>query len=1033
MLVPTIRGSLIAAFVALAVSLSGCGSSAPGGEGGTSAVDSAPVGGLVAVAVPQSSFARGFRFVNPASGKMGPVLPLHVTNDVPSVAHRGPIAFSPDGVHVVFATTEDNLPVWTYGRLELDADGAPVYVEERRFAPAIGSEVVHFNAAGDRFYTARGWYDPESGRSHECPPVVGSTEAAVVASPDGRHHLFGCDEVVWLYFDHERLGPSDVAGLRSQFSQDGQTLIADGERVFDVPDRASRIYGHVGFFGRLLDPGDPLREALIDAHNRIAIYGLHGFGEALQNGCRDVSVEFVADPLVTEYDLLRWVKGDATSPSAELGRFDRSLVELRDRYDGGLFLPYGRSADGRKLLMGGAFWRLELVRVDDGCLTMIDYASRVVRVDLEDDTHEVVSSGELGPSELIGLDEPQRSRHLDRSWPFGMVPEPSAVELAPGLTVLPTRSGGFWGLFDDGSPALFPSAGTLPSPDGRVIVGASKEGQGDGPLCVTRTVKGAARRCIEALAVGEPWAMGGHNVVGVERLSEAATVVHLQPSAAFDGMEVHVWGHGFGAEPGRLMVGEREVSAADRVSWSDTHVVFRMSEAVGSGRVLIEGPQGVGRDARPFVVLRTPREPTPWSDTELGPVVWQQGVQRYPVERAEMTTLAGAAGEFAAADAEGYWLYRRAPVDEVEERFVEAMRDSWIRQYAERRVPGLAATLDGWQVVGGGDERGGFDHYEQAGPLLLEVGHGSTLRRDEHGAYLERNVAELGAALPASRWGMPSHPFVLEDGSILAVHPPVTPSFVRIVDFRRSGATDVPQYDESMTRALPLGMAHVAALGEVVMIVGRAETSLTTAAWMMSTDGGVGFGAAQSDAEAGRLGPLAPITAGAREGFIVLEYDRFGAVSGAGHLGLDGVPSWDVWPAPPGTAEHLRLYGDGARVFAYAPDTPTLSWLDTSVDGAVWQPIFPPSGELLSAFWDRAGERLVLATADDVFVAPWSQAPTVFEALARPELPFASVVIRGVGVLGDGTLVLRNRLEVTGEDGGPHEIQGLLVRPPAGP
>ncbi|HRE88852.1 MAG TPA: hypothetical protein PK095_06875 [Myxococcota bacterium] len=153
-------------------------------------------------------------------------------------------------------------------------------------------------------------------------------------------------------------------------------------------------------------------------------------------------------------------------------------------------------------------------------------------------------------------------------------------------------------------------------------------------------------------------------------------MVHVRPLAATDGQVVHVWGYGFGDEPGRLTVGEREVPATEVLSWSATHVVFRMSEGVGTGRVLVEGPDGVGRDACPFVVQRTLRGPTPRADTELGPVVWQQGVQRFPFVGAEDTKLWLGTEGFAAPDPDGYWLYLRALVAEAEERFVGAERQS---------------------------------------------------------------------------------------------------------------------------------------------------------------------------------------------------------------------------------------------------------------------------------------------------------------------------------------------------------------------
>ena len=1021
-------GSLASALALItALPATSCGASGDG-EGTPIVVESVEVGGLVAVDVQQSTFVRGFKFVNPASGRAGPLLPLHVTNDVPTYAHRGPIAFSPDGVHVVFATTEDGLPVWTYGRLELDDDGAPVYLEERRFDPVIGSEVVQFNAAADRFYTARGWYDPTSGRSHECPPVEGREAPAVIALPDGRHHLFVCDDVAWLYHDHERLGPVDGIGTLMHFSPDGQVVLDLGERVFHVADRASRFYDHVGFFGRLLTPDDPRREPVIDAFNRISFYGLHGFGETIFNGCNEEDIDIERDPLVTEYEVETWARGDGSTPSVTRGAFDRSLLEMPDRYDGGWAVPYGRSADGTQLVMGLALWRLEVVRVDDGCRTVVPYTTRVVKVDLASNAHTVVTSGELGEGALIPFREgSRRSPRLDQHWPFGQVPEAMAVELWPGLLLLPTQAGGFWGLGADGESAAFPDDGTLPSPDGRMLLGAKKDGpNGNGPLCATRTLVGQTPRCIEALEVREPWAVGGHNVPGIKRLSEQATVVHVQPLAATDGQEIHVWGHGFGDRPGRLTVGEREVPPTGLVSWSDTHVVFTMSEAVGTGRVLVEGPNGVGRDARPFAVLRTAKIPTPWRDTELGPVTWQQGVRRFPFSGAADTKLSGLPEEVPVADAEGYWLYRRTPVEEASERFVSATRQSWFRQYEERREPGLAPLIDGWQVVGGGAERDGFDHYEQAGPLLLEVGHGSTLRRDPHGAFLERNVAELGASLPASNWGMPSHPFVEEGGAILAVHPPATPSLVRITDFRKSGATEVPVRDEAFTKVLPLGMAHVARLGEVILIVGRAETSLTTSAWMWSTDAGTTFGAPRSEPERGRLGQVVAVESGPRTGFLTLELDRFGLVISMAHIGLDGTPSWDVLPAPPGTAEHLRLYGDGPRVYAYAPDGPTLSWLDTADTEPTWRNLGPPDGVLVSAFWDRTARRLLLATDRDVFASPLG-APPNLEALIRPELPFAHPAVRGVGAMSDGTLVVR--VTLVDDDDAPHPIQGLMVRP----
>jgi len=1008
------------------------------------------VGGLLAVDVQQSEHVRGFRLVNPATGKLGPLTALHYTGDVEHPMHRGPIAFSPDGVHLVFATTVDGLPVWTYGRVGVDADGAPVYTEERRIAGALGSELVLFNAAADRFFTARGWYDPATGDKHECPLAVGSAAPAVIPSPDGRHHLFMCDGATWLYDDDAPVVPlSGLAGY-AQFSADGRYVLSEEQHAFDVVDRATVHYTQAGLFGATLDPGDRRRQPIVDARDRVFVTGSHGFGRTIVTGafgeCFSRSVERADDPLVRDYDLGAWVRrGDAAEPARAAGAFDRAWLELRDRYDGGEAVVVGRSADGGAALLAASLWTIEFPPDPNACEYPKVRTTRVIRVDLATDAHDVTTSGELGPLDLILVDDGARtSLDLLRVAPYGLVPEPGAVELAPGL-LLTSASGGFWGLDAAGESAVFAGAGPLPTPDGRLILGARQPGpNAPGPLCATPTAGAGGRaRCLEALAVRQPWAFGGHNAPGVTALSERATVMHLAPTAADVGQAVHVFGAGFGDAPGALTVGGHPVPAADIVRWGAGHITFRMSAALGTGRVLVEGPRGADADARPFVMTFTPREPTVWSAVATPALTWQQGVTRYDLAGLDADAVAKVsvrtgADLFVVPAGADLWLFARQGLADAPGRWVEAELDAWFRPVEERYLPGLAPALaGGWQVVGGGGRRDGFEHYEQLAGVVVEMRHATATRRDDTGAFVEEDVAAWGPSLPASEWGLPAHPHALDDGTLLAVRALAgaasPPSLVKILDFQRQTAWGYPRYDDAFTKVVPLGMAEVAALGDAVVVVGRDAFSLTTAAWMVSADGGATFGEPMKDAAHGRLAQLVPVTSGPLAGFLALETSGQVGVAGVVHLTPEGAPTWDVVPVPAGPAATLRLWGDGPRVFAFDPEADALAWLDTAAEAPTWQPLTPPSGALVSAFFDRAGGRLLLATTDAVYTTPLGAAPAAFTELARPTLPFgATATLRTVAALPDGALVLRADLADTRSGAsGPHPIQGLLVRVPA--
>ncbi len=1032
----------------------GCSGEAAPDDGAPTPVSSVLIGGLLAVDVQQSELVRGFRFLNPQTGKVGPLLPLHVSTDVNAPEQRGPIAFSPEGTRVVFATTEDGLAAWTYGSLSIGSDGAPVYNEEARFSDVIGSNVVYFNAAADRFYTARGWYDPSTGRRHECALVPGNTAPAVLASPDGRHHLFECDGASWLYDDHTPLSPA-YGTDQAQFSADGQLILFGDLWAYDVHDRALRLHEYVPLFGELLGPSDPRRTPVIDERNDIAYFGWHGFGETVRSGdtgeCYRASVAAAADPLLTAYDLVRWAHGDARSPAATAGAFDRGLIDFATRYDGGTAIPVGRSVDGTDLLFAVTMWTLELTNDFVACEVPVLRTSRVVKVDLETNVHQVATSGELavspsaavpelGPLELIHFDGGNPvARDLPARWPFGMAPALGAVELAPGSLLAPA-SGGLWGLNAAGESLDRTGVGRLPTADGRFILGAAQPGpNANGTLCATSLGTGA-RRCLEDTAVRQPWGFGGQRVPGITPADPRATVMHLQPTAAFEGQEVHVFGVGFGDVPGRLTVGGREVRADAIVRWTDGHVTFRMHDALDSGHVLVEGPRGADDTTRPFFLTRTVREPTPWAGVEIPPIVWQQGVQRVVIAGLDAagvaeTTLFGGERERLVADGDGFWIHRQDAVEEASARWTQANRGLWLRQYEERHEPGLAPLLEGgWQVVGKTHATGDYEHFEQLGGVTFEMGSAVGVRRDAHGGFLFDAVPAQGPALPASLWGLPRHPHLLDDGTLLAVRGVdgvSSPSLMRILDFEGQSRWGYPRYDESFRTALPLGMEQVVALGEVVLVVGRDPFSATAAGWIASADGGRTFAAAQSDGAHHKLAQGVAVASGPLQGFLVVETSAQPEVAGLAHFTLDGTVTWDAVPIPPGSADSLRLWADGTRIYAYAPELAALRLLDTTATPLSWQPVEAPSGQVVSAFLDRAGARLLVATAEAVYAAPLG-APPVFTELARPSVPFgAQPQIRAVSVLPDGTVVLRVTLVDTRPGAaGPSPIQGYLVRPP---
>ena len=126
---------------------------------------------------------------------------------------------------------------------------------------------------------------------------------------------------------------------------------------------------------------------------------------------------------------------------------------------------------------------------------------------------------------------------------------PQALEVAPdthpvrGVGVR-VQNVGHWGLDADGETVVFEESGLLPTTDGRFLIGVRQPGPSDpGPTCIIEVATGDVSCYEDQLTVREPWAVGGHLASGVTRLSDEATVVYLEPTAAFDGQLVHVWGH----------------------------------------------------------------------------------------------------------------------------------------------------------------------------------------------------------------------------------------------------------------------------------------------------------------------------------------------------------------------------------------------------------------------------------------------------------------------------------------------------------
>lgn len=1013
-----------------------CGSSGGGGGSGGPPQDSggeleAPPAHVTLVssfesaaliAVLDAGGGGALRLLNPNAGKWSE--PITVAAGVDA-----PFAFSPDGQRAVYGAAGGDLGrTWVVVSIGLADDGTPVVTETARFDTLTTERVPVWNGQGDRFFTQTGWFDPSSGRSVEC----GSGQPRVIASPDGRHAIFECDDpaIDGVHFDGELVYPQVEHDF---FSADGQ-LMTSGVHV---PSRAElpadkkptraptglEVGGWANRFHQVGNGAAGLRAQELD--------GI--FGKVVRPW-GPLSIQNARTDAVTYY------AGRTTEPSARWEGPADTLLALPEGQNGASARFAGFHPNGRQAVYVVALWDVASDGVNDTAANIV-HSQRLALVDLATGAVDaVVERGRIAGQDGVTVTDVDtywfgdfRELQLLYRWPYGAQPKHAAVVRDDRALM---RLGDSWWGLSGGAAHAVPSPAQLPTSDGGAFVGTFRtrlpyEGDAIGAVCHNTGEEDSAVRCIRTAFIPQVVAAGGHAVAGLAKAGEGARIWSISQSAGYAGQEIVLYGTGFG-ESGALFVGGVEVAAASIEHWSDTEVRFLVTAGMASGPVRVEGPEGAVV-ARPFHFHVTEYVETGWDGVESIPAHLFQGLNiiRHAGELVAWRPMMlnppvfplGAEVDFEADIGEGgSWVYLNSMFEQTTEFLVGDRLGDWIRPLPSSVGPGLPPLLDGWNPVGPAT-------WPALAPIQFVTFMGRLVEQNSCAVYARLDAGNLGFGFIDRPNGEEPCPraFVDEGGSALAIRsrPAVGPYMMRVTELQAqrdvAGTRYIMAFDDSVATPLPIGMSALAALDEGLLVVGRMENDPNAAAWVLDPPlSGVKTPEVADEARRPLAAPTA-ISQGPYRGYVAVEIAA--AVQPVtptlAHFDLEGHVEWDALEAPLTEASgELRMWGQGAELVAHRQAAPPdfegsgAAIMDTAADAPTWSPLLLPEGPVVSVFDDAARDRLLVASKTHVYAM--ERGPDGFgEAtlVGQPALSLFDVDIEifGVGATPDGSLLVQTR------------------------
>ena len=1054
-----LRLVLHAWLVCVPLLLLGCenDSGSEGATGGPTLVESAPIEGIV------------LRVEDRAARPVVFLLDPH-TNKVSAVGWRSDFwDISPDGTHLLLAE-EASMHLMRFAR---DTDSAPT-LESVRAWQAVG--FPRFAARGDRIYDGTSWAD-FAGERVAC--------GGHVVSPDGRHHAAVCDGVTKIYDDFTLL--ATVADGPTVFTPDGQWLVlTPGETAFHIPSRtlvddfrrvvlgAPKIADTPDWsIARWTEPALELQEG-----GGLRVVAPSGeYGSRIDIEC-DFSAGFAVcsevprqafdapaplelfspgESLTSGRDVARRLTHPKPADYQRSGWNEWSFIRATNDGDAVLFLLSG----GETSLWSDKQnpWKLGLRQTVNVRQTIrrFDEGGKVVEA-----TVEVSDAFPYIAGCPTGLDDSQELRTR-----FGREPAPM-TELLPdtyacfnglGWTqgVSDSTKNGVWGM-RAGLPFADANGGRIASLDGRHLVGFGNGNvfpklEGKGAICFTGLAAGGRRECLATGTLGEPAGIGGW-ATQPERATRGAAIVHLTPTAAAPGTEVHAFGWGFGTA-GIIKVGDTTVPPADVISWSDTHVAFRTSAAMPkSGRVTVEGPEGFVLESKPFVLTKTAL----WNAEPLVEPSFD-GPLREGLNVMSLGSLPPSRTSFTFSDGIPPPLMLPGPTPD--RKLVALSWTPGTPNDVTFSVDGASRTLHDVPTEVLPDlERWPWNLLPALAsptPSQLRLMSGQLIALTaSHLFHPPRPELDHGA-----RWALIA--LIGNDGRPFDMH--------RVVTFGGLGETGwwspfvggLVRYDgcdvgqaaftwgtcgpsSSDQRGTPEVILNGRPVREVPQSVGvYGDTWLYSSTWPVSPSLADGFLRSTTNGDqdwserttiAGTMLSIAEtIAAGSRPGFWGFA-QAYGGLEPKRlmHIAFDGAVDTDAGPMPSvGLDELLDWEAFGTRIVAHRPETAFAEVIDTDAPELSWQRITSADldGRLTAFYVDHVGRRFIAARDDFTLHVASFDDPLSFTALASQptrELVGQRARIVGLGVLPGGRLlVLPDRVgDADDEAGQPLMHAGLL-------